>query len=176
MPPPKEKTPSNPSSNWMRKILGSPISKSTEQDWPELAKAWASAEVYMPEKTNIVSNVKAMGPLSRNVGPLSGAYGVTGPGLKNIAINKKLVTDDDMLRDTLVHELTHANQPTTFKSMRENIFMPWDKRPQELEAMASERNNPISQAKGDRNLPLRPGEKRDPRLGPSSKFRRKNGV
>jgi hypothetical protein len=160
----------------MRKILGSPISKSTEQDWPELAKAWASAEVYMPELTKNVSNVGAMGPVSRNVRPLSQAYGVTGPLFKNISLNRKLVTEDDMLRDSLIHELTHANQTQTLGSLRDNVMLPWDKRPQELEAMASERNNPISQAKGDRNLPLRPGEKRDPRLGPSSKFRRKNGV
>jgi len=176
LPPPKERTPSHPSSNWMRKILGGPISESTQKDWPELAKAWASAEVRMPKETGIVSNVREMGPMSRNVGPLSDAYGVTGPTFKNIAINRKLVTEDDMLRDTLAHELTHAGQPITFKSLRENVMLPWDKRPQEIEAQATERNNPIGQAKGDRNLPLRPGEKRDPRLGPSSKFRRKHGV
>ena len=153
-----------PSESWMKRIFGSPIQESTEKEWPELAKAWASAEVRMPKETAEVARVRPMDYVERHSPGLKDSYGALKPN-KQLVLHKDYVTQDNMLRDALVHELTHAGQkPRGVIDSFKDAMLPWEKRPNEIEAMAAERNNPIRQAQADRKLRLLPGQMRDPRL------------
>jgi len=134
----------------MRRILGGPISESTQNEWPELAKEWASAEVNMPKETSMVDRVGPMGPVEQKL--TGGATGRTNFG--SMSINRDAVTLDNTLRDTLVHELTHAAQPHPgLIDYIKNLATPWEKRPEEQEAIQAEQTYPWKKVQSDRQLP-----------------------
>ena len=133
----------------MRKIFGGPMSESTQEEWPELAKQWASAEVNMPRETSKVNRIGPMGPVERKL--TGGATGRTKFG--NMSINREAVTLDNTLRDTLVHELTHAGQPHRgLVQYLKDIVTPWEKIPAEQEAIEAERTYPWKEVRADRKL------------------------
>lgn len=133
----------------MRKMTGGPISESTEKEWPELAKQWAAAEVNMPKETSMVDRVGPMGPVEQKL--TGGANARTNFG--RISINRNNVTLDNSLRDTLVHELTHAAQPHRgLIQYMKDMFTPWDKIPYEQEAIQAEQNYPWKEVRSDRKL------------------------
>jgi hypothetical protein len=149
LPEKKEKLNANPSISWLRKILGGPISESTQEEWPELAKEWASAEVNMPRETSQVDRVGPMGSIERKL--TKDATGRTNLG--RISINRQAVTEDDNLRDTLVHELTHAGQkPRGLVEYMKSIMTPYEQRPEEQEAFEAEQNYPWKKVQRDRQL------------------------
>ena len=123
------------------------ISESVYDDYPELAKEWASAQINMPREAAMVKRIGTMGPFSRNVPPYKNASGVTGP-MGTIAINRKAVTEDKNLKEVLQHELTHVGAPSRswgqfFKDKLnpwavKDKLTPWAERPEEIEAVAAE--------------------------------------
>lgn len=151
---------SNPSTGLMRKIFGDPMSESTQKDYPELARAWASAQVRMPRETSNVNSVTA----DLNDPDYLGMYT---PYNGRININKKGVTESNNLREVLVHETTHAGQSITPKTIVEK-WRPWAERQEEIEAMRMGAINPIRERNSDKNLSLREGDRRDPRLPESN--------
>lgn len=151
--------PSNPSTGLIRKIFGDPMSESTQKDYPELARAWASAQIRMPKETKNVNRVSANITNDAILGRYTGILG-------EVDINKQANEQNDSLRNTLVHEITHANRPSSFKSFAQRFTQPWDKRDEEIEAedKASYKNNPIREHRHDNYLPLEKGDIRDPRI------------
>ena len=149
MPQKKEKTNVDPSPSFMRRMMGSPVTEATEKDWPELANEWASAEVNMPKETSMVNRVGPMGPVERFL--TGNATGRSNLG--NISINRQNVTEDNNLRDTLVHELTHVGQPSRgLVQYMKDIFTPYEERPVEKEALTAEQNYKWKKANRDRVL------------------------
>lgn len=118
------------------------MSESVQQDWPELAKEWASAQVNMPRETSMVNRVGPMGPVEKWWTDLIG--GVSGrSNFRNISLNRKAVTEDKNLKETLQHELTHIGQPSRgLRGYLRSLNTSWDKRPEEIEAGAAESKFP----------------------------------
>lgn len=169
MPQKKEKQPASPSTQFIRKVLRGPISQSTEEEWPELARHWASAEINMPEETSRVAKVRELGPIGR--AQIGDAYGGFYPTSGTIGLNRDLVTKDNMLRDVLVHELTHAGQNPGIMGMLNKVrhqFTPYTERPEEKEALAAERNYPWREKGRDTYLPSGPLD-----TGPTTKTKKK---
>lgn len=151
----KQKVNANPSPSLTRRMLGGPISESVQNEWPELAKAWADQELRMPRETTLTNRIRPMNRLEKF---LSGNQGqaVTYPLTRTIKVNRDVVTQDKNLEDVLVHELTHVGQkPRGLFGMAKNLYTPWEKRPEEIEAMEAERkwNRPIGR---DIELPMEP--------------------
>jgi hypothetical protein len=122
----------------LKRILGGDMSESVYDDYPELAKEWASAQINMPREAAMVNRVGPMGLISRNTPPYKDASGVTGP-MGTIAINRKAVTEDKNLKEVLQHELTHAGaKPRGITGFMESKVYPWAERPEEKEAIAAE--------------------------------------
>jgi hypothetical protein len=139
LPPAKSKVNSSPSPSLLRKILGGPISESVQNDWPELAKEWASAEVNMPEQTAMTDFIGPMGPVENMI--TKGASGRTALG--RISLNRKAVTEDNNLKEVLQHELVHMGQkPQSVSGFLNSRVYPWAKRPEEQEAMTMESKFP----------------------------------
>lgn len=144
----KQKVNSKPSPSLLRKLLGGPISESTEQEWPELAKEWASAQINMPNETAMTDFVGPMGPVERFI--TGGASGRNNLG--RISINRNVVTQDKNLKDVLQHELTHMGQKSRgLMGYLKSIGTSWDKRPEEIEATQAESRFP--RRKSDIYLP-----------------------
>jgi hypothetical protein len=120
-------------------MMGGNISESVQKEWPELAKEWASAEVNMPEETSKVSRVGPMGWVESHLPKIGDASGRSNFG--RISINRQAVTEDNNLKETLQHELTHVGQkPKTLVEHLKSLFdrTPWEDRPEEKEAIAAE--------------------------------------
>ena len=152
MPQLKEKRKSNadPSPEFVKKMTGS-----SDEEWPELARHWASAQINMPNETSRAS-VRSMGP--REGAILGNPYGMTYPN-KTIAINPNTVNTDNSIRNTLVHELTHVGQkPRGLVQFMRDRFTPWHQRPNEIEAVNAEATYPWRERGSD--IVLRPEKKR----------------
>ena len=151
--------PANPSFGLIKRMLGDPMSESTQKDYPELARAWASAQVRMPKETSNVNRVSA----NITNDSILGRYT---PIIGEVDVNKQANEQDGSLRNTLVHEITHANQPSSFKSFAQRLTRPWNKRDEEIEAedKASYKNNPIRERRHDTYLPPEMGDIKDPRI------------
>jgi hypothetical protein len=92
----------------LRRLLGDPISESTDKAWPELRAAWSGRQIEAPDKEGSVTSVKPMNMFNRWRFP--DAYGVTSP-LGQIQLNKDLIERDKQdLNDVLIHEMTHAKR------------------------------------------------------------------
>ena len=92
----------------MQRLFGGVMSDSTSQQWPELAKEWAGAEMRHPDLTNKTNRVMNMGRLFKWLNP--DAYAATGP-FGTIALNRELIEKDKQnLSDVLTHELAHVGQ------------------------------------------------------------------
>jgi hypothetical protein len=116
----------------------------------ELARHWASAQVNMPKETS-VAKVRPMG--SMESGLLGKPYAMTYPN-NTISINQDKVEEDDSIRDTLVHELTHVGQkPRGLTQFLKDSITPWNKRPIEIEAINKEALYPWKEKGRDTWLP-----------------------
>lgn len=101
-----------PSPGLLRRLLGGPISQDVQQEWPELAKQWASHEMRMPKETTKATKVKPMNWLERMMH--GNAYAITRPW-NTIALNRPAIEQDKIdLGDVLTHELTHVGQTPGF--------------------------------------------------------------
>lgn len=120
MPEKKEKVNTQPTPSLMQRLFGGVMSNSLSQQWPDLAKSWASHEMSMPQETARTNRVMEMGPLMRWLNP--DAYAVTGP-LGTIAMNRGLIEKDKQnLDDVLTHELVHVRQGK--KGFLRNFYEP----------------------------------------------------
>ena len=108
MPQKQEKVNTQPTPSLMQRLFGGVMSDSLAQQWPDLAKSWASREMQYPEMTSQTNRVFEMGPLMKWLNP--DAYAVTGP-LGTIAMNRGLIERDNQnIDDVLTHELAHVRQ------------------------------------------------------------------
>lgn len=129
-----------PKPNLIRRILGSPMSERTKQEWPELEAAYAGREIEMPEETARANRIINMGPFTRFMNP--DAYAVTGP-FGTIALNRALIEKENQdLSDILIHELSHVGQGK--KGFLRNYF-----NPSEIENEAINREAMRKVRKGD---------------------------
>lgn len=130
-----------------------------QEDWPGLESAWASRQVNQPRDTSGV-NARAMYPWEK----LTGGSALNYPW-GTIAVNRQFTEEDKNLEDTLVHELIHVKQrkqPLNIVNKFKSLMLPWDKRPEEIEAIAAERNYPGMDYQRDIQLrPQVPSKNRD---------------
>lgn len=139
----------------MRRIFGGPMSESVQDEWPELAKAWAQQELRMPRETTATNRVRPMNRLEKF---LTGDATALANPIGTIAVNRDVVTQDRNLDDTLVHELTHMGQkPRGLVGYLKSAGTPWENRPEEKEAMKAEEEY-SRKKRGD--IYLRPDKKR----------------
>lgn len=122
----------------------------SENKVSELARHWAAAQINMPRETSM-ANVSEMDPVNKLV--LGNPYAMTFPN-NDIAINMSRVDKDNPIRNTLVHELTHVGQkPRGLVQFMKDRFTPWNKRPQEIEAINAEAMYPWQEKGRDTWLP-----------------------
>jgi len=133
----------------MERMLGS-----DKSEWPELDKQFASAQINMPKESEGIT-ARPMNRLERFASSLFPG-GVSAMNYSNtIALNRQAMEQDNNLRDTLVHELTHSKhnkEPIDFIGKFKSLALPWDKRPEEIEANEAERTYSWKQARSDRRL------------------------
>ena len=97
-----------PKQSFLRRLLGDPISASTDKAWPELRGHFAGREIERPDLAGNVTSVKPMGMFNRWRYP--DAYAVTNP-FGGIQLNKALIDKEGSdINDILIHEMTHAGQ------------------------------------------------------------------
>lgn len=97
-----------PSSSFLRMLLGGPLSSNLRKSWPELEQSWAGREIEMPEEAADVNKIAEMNWLQKRMYP--DTYGVTSP-FGTIGLNRELIEKDKQnLGDVLVHELAHVGQ------------------------------------------------------------------
>lgn len=135
MPPPNGKLNTSPSPEFLEK----------------LGRDWLAAQINMPEQAN-KARVRPMGPWeSKFLSMTQGGIEPTAMTYPNntIAVNP---TNDD-IRGTLAHELTHVGQkPRGFVQFMKDRFTPWNKRPQEIEAINYEGTYPWREKGRDTQL------------------------
>lgn len=143
MPPQKEKQKATaPTPGLLRRIFGGPISESTQEEWPELASAWAQQEFAMPSETTWTNRVRPFNFIEKWLNPQADA--IQWPW-GTIAINKPLVERDKQdLGDVLTHELTHVGQTKRggwgdFISRMREKDIPYYRRPSEMAAFEAEK-------------------------------------
>lgn len=137
----------DPSPTFMSRMLGS-----NGDEWPELQKQFASAQINMPRESRGIT-ARPMNRLERFASGMlpGGITAMNYPG--TIAINRQATEEDNNLRDTLVHELTHRGQPPRgIGSRLMDLTKSWEKRDVEIEANEAERTYPWKQARSDRKL------------------------
>lgn len=151
----KPKVDTAPSPGILRRIFGGPISESVQNEYPELAKAWAHQEFTMPQETTMTNRVSPMGPLGRFLS--GGAYAAANPILGTISLNRQLIERDQQnLEDILTHELTHIRQKPSLMAGFRKYYTPPENVPEEQEALAAEQNRP----RGRGDIYLKPERKR----------------
>lgn len=134
----------------MQRMMGQGVSSATADEWPELAKNWASAEINMPREASMTGDVRPMNRLEKF---LTGGATAKSYPWGTLAINREATTQDNNLRDTLAHELVHSGQaPRGLTQILKDYFTPWDKIPNEQEAKENERTYKWKQYRADRKL------------------------
>lgn len=104
----------------LRRIIGDPISESTDREWPELRKSFAGREIERPDLANKVTSVKPFGLFDYWKNP--NAYASTSP-FGGIRLNRERIeTEKQDLNDVLVHEMAHAGQG--LKGFLKSIYNP----------------------------------------------------
>lgn len=135
MPPPKGNLSTSPSPEFMEK----------------LGKHWRSAQINMPKQAN-KSKVRPMGKWETKLLSLTQGgepSAMTYPN-NTIAINPS----NDDIRGSLAHELTHVGQKSRgLTQFMKDRFTPWNKRPQEIEAINYEGTYPWKEKGRDTWLP-----------------------
>lgn len=117
------------------KKLASPSPKFED----ELARHWVAAQINMPNETS-KARVRSMG--ARESAILGNPFAMTYPN-NTIAVNLDKADEDNPIRGTLVHELTHVGQkPRGLVQFMKDRFTPWHKRPNEIEAVNKEATYP----------------------------------
>jgi hypothetical protein len=140
--PVKPKVNTSPSPGLLRRIFGGPISESTQTEYPELAREWASAEMNMPQETTMTNRVGPMGALGRFLS--GGAYAAANPILGSISLNRQAIEQDKQnLGDVLAHELTHMHQKPSLIAGFRKYYTPPENIPEEQEALAAESKRPV---------------------------------
>lgn len=105
---PQPEPQSKPKLSLWRRLMGDPISESTDKEWPELRGIYSGREAERPDLAGNVTSVKPMGIFNRWRYP--DAYAVTNP-FGGIQLNKALIDKEHSdVGDILIHEMTHANQ------------------------------------------------------------------
>lgn len=108
----------------------------------ELARHWASAQINMPKEAGKTRRVQPMGSIMKHLPGFKDAYGYASPS-GVISINPNHTMEDNMIRDTLVHELTHMGQPRRgIGQYFKDKVTPYDQIPVEKEALEAERSYP----------------------------------
>lgn len=106
--------------------------------WTKLEEAWAGRQVNQPKETKGV-NVRPTNKLENFwLNNVAGGVSAVNYPWGTIAVNRKVVEEDNNLEDTLTHELTHRNQGFRPKTRISDLFKSWENRILEKEAIESE--------------------------------------